>query len=175
MKNLLHVLLLSFTFSTFAHGAENAHWSASWAAVPDSPGPALNTQTIRQVVRTSIAGSKVRIRLSNLYGTKPVTIGPVHLGAHAGDTQVQAGTDQTLTFAGKPTVTIANGDSALSDPVDMQVPALRNLAVSPYLPEQVAVSTIHGAGMQTVFMTTAGDLTGAQSFSPEQTDDSRFF
>ncbi|MDM5182008.1 hypothetical protein PO883_33070 [Massilia sp. DJPM01] len=65
MKNLLSVLLLSFTFSTFAHGAQIAHWSASWTAAPDSPGPALTAQTIRQVVRTSIAGSKVRIRLSN--------------------------------------------------------------------------------------------------------------
>ncbi|MFB9242591.1 SGNH/GDSL hydrolase family protein [Massilia antarctica] len=175
MKHFLNALLLSLTFSTSAHGAENAHWSAAWTAVPDSPGPALTAQTIRQVVRTSIAGSKVRIRLSNLYGTTPVTLGPVHLGAHAGGAQVQAGTDHPLTFAGKQTVTIATGDSVLSDSVDMQVPALRNLVVSIYLPQQIGVSTIHGAGMQTAFMTTAGDLTAAQSFSAEQTDDSRYF
>jgi lysophospholipase L1-like esterase len=175
MKRVLHALLLSLTLGTFAHGAENAHWSASWTAVPDSPGPGLKAQTIRQVIRTSAAGSKVRIRLSNLYGTAPVTIGPVHLGVHAGGTRVQAGTDHPLTFAGKQTVTITTGGSVLSDPVTMEVPALRDLAVSMYLPAQVSVSTLHGAGMQTVFMTAAGDLTAAESFSAEQTDDSRYF
>lgn len=175
MKRVLNAILLSLTFSTFAYSAENVRWSASWAAVPDSAGPALNSQTIRQIVRPSIGGSRIRIRLSNLYGTAPLTIGPVHMSVHAGGVQVQAGTDHRLTFAGRETVTIATGDSVLSDPLDMAVPALRNLVVSMYLPTRAAVSTIHGAGMQTAYMTTTGDLGGAQSFPVEQTDDSRYF
>lgn len=175
MKKLLNALLLSLTISTFAHCAPNERWSPAWVAVPDSPGPALKGQTVRQVVRTSIAGSKIRIRLSNLYGSEPVTIGPVHLAMHAGGVQIEANTDRMLTFDGSRTVTIPVGASVLSDAVDMAVPALRNLAVSMYLSAPVAVSTIHGAGMQTAYMTTAGDFSAAPGFSVEQTDDSRYF
>src|SRR5437763_11398171 len=51
---------------TLAHPVSDGAWVPVWTAVPDSTGPALKAQTIRQVVRTSIAGSGVRLRLSNL-------------------------------------------------------------------------------------------------------------
>jgi lysophospholipase L1-like esterase len=176
MKKHLLIALLSFlTIGTLTGCASNERWNSAWTAAPDSAGPALKAQTIRQVIRTSVAGTSVRVRLSNLYGTAPVTVGPVHLALHAGGVQIQAGTDRRLSFGGGQTVTIAPGASALSDPVDMAVPALRELAVSMYLPAQVAVSTVHGAGMQTAFITTAGDASAAQAFTPERTDDSRYF
>ena len=175
MRHSPSALFVSLILSTSAYGQDSERWNASWSAVPDSAGPALAAQTIRQVVRTSIGGSKIRIRLSNLYGAEALTICPVHLGLHGGGTKVQAGTDRALRFAGRPTVTIAPGENALSDPIDMATPTLSNLVVSLYLPTRVALSTIHGAGMQTAFMTTAADLTGAQSMTAEQTDDSRYF
>jgi lysophospholipase L1-like esterase len=174
-KHLSLAILLILAISSLTGCASTPHWSSAWAAVPDSPGPALQAQTVRQVIRTSVAGSAVRIRLSNLYGTAPVTIGPVHVATSAGGAEIEAGTDRALTFAGEKTVTIALGASALSDPVDMAVPALRDLAVSMYLPAQIAVSTVHGAGMQTVFISTGGDASAARSFSVQQTDDSRYF
>jgi lysophospholipase L1-like esterase len=174
-RHLLSVLFAMSALLTLAGCASPERWSTAWTAVPDSAGPALPAQTIRQVVRTSVAGSKVRIRLSNLYGTAPVTIGPVHLANHAGGARIEPGSDHVLTFAGASTVTLAPGASVSSDPVAMAVPALRELAVSLTLPSQVAVSTIHGAGMQNAFMTTAGDAGGAQDFDAPQTDDSRYF
>jgi lysophospholipase L1-like esterase len=158
-----------------AHGADAQRWSAAWAAVPDSPGPALQAQTIRQILRTSVAGSRVRIRLSNLYGTAPLVIGPVRLALSAGGARVKPDSGRPLRFAGQPTVTIAPGASMLSDPVDMPVHALQDLAVSFYLPAGAALSTLHGAGMQTVFLTTAGDATAAADLEAAQTDDSRYF
>lgn len=161
-----------------AHG-DNAQrpdgWSAAWAAAPDSPGPALPAQTIRQVVRTSVAGSGVRIRLSNLFGAAPLSIGPVHLGAHVGGSRVAPGSDRLLRFAGQSAVTIAPGASVLSDPVDMPVGALQDLAVSLYLPAGAEVATLHGAGMQTAWLSKAGDATAAASIEGAHTDDSRYF
>ena len=171
---LVSALLFSLTFNAFAYGAEDEVWNTSWAAVPDSAGPALKAQTIRQVVRSTIAGSKIRIQLSNLYGSAPIKIGPVHLAMHARGARIRAGTDHLLTFAGQPAVTIPDGASVLSDPVEMAVPALADLAISLYLPGKVAVSSVHGTGMQTAFIV-PGDAGAALDLMSAKGDDSRYF
>ena len=165
---------LALALSVFAHGAEDRHWNTSWVAVSDSPGPALKDRTIRQVVRTTIAGSKIRIRLSNLFGKAAIVIGPVHLATPHGGARINIGTDHLLTFAGKPTVTIPAGTSVLSDSIEMPVPALADLAVSMYIPGEVAVSSVHGAGMQTAFIV-SGDAGAALDLPNAQEDDRRYF
>jgi lysophospholipase L1-like esterase len=126
------------------------------------------------VVRTTIAGSKIRVRLSNLYGNAPVTIGPAHLAMHARGARIRAGTDHLLTFAGQSAVTIQAGASVLSDPVEMAVPALADLAISLYLPGEVAVSSVHGTGMQAAFIV-SGDAGAALDLTTAKQDDSRYF
>jgi lysophospholipase L1-like esterase len=85
------------------------------------------------------------------------------------------GSGHALRFAGQSSVTIAPGASVLSDPVDMQVSALQDLAVSIYLPAGAEVATLHGSGMQTAWLSTAGDATAAAGIGAAQTDDSRYF
>jgi lysophospholipase L1-like esterase len=174
MKHLAHALLLTLAATTLAHGAPADDWRPAWIAVPDSAGPALKAQTIRQVVRTSIGGASVRVRLSNLYGAGPVTIGPAHLALHGGGARIQPGSDHLLTFGGRQAVTIGAGASVLSDPVEMTVPALAQLAVSLYLPGEVPVSTVHGSGMQTAFIVPS-DAVAAEDLQAAQLDDSRYF
>jgi lysophospholipase L1-like esterase len=149
-------------------------WVATWGAAPDSPGPALKAQTIRQIIRTSIGGSSVRIRLSNLFGTGPISIGPVRVALHASGSAIKPETDQVVTFGRKPTVTIVKGADALSDPVNLSVTALEELAVSLYLPVGVETSTIHTTAIQTAFIT-PGEATAATILSEAKTDDSRYF
>jgi lysophospholipase L1-like esterase len=149
-------------------------WVTAWTAAPDSPGPSLKTQTIRQIIRTSIAGSKVRIRLSNLFGTTPVTFGSVHVAKHESGSAIKAGTDRTVTFGGKSVVTIAPGTEALSDPVALSVSALEQLAVSFYLPNGAATSTIHSTAIQTAFIV-SGDVSLQATFPKGETDNSRYF
>jgi lysophospholipase L1-like esterase len=158
-----------------AMAATPPNWVATWAAAPDSAGPALPPQTIRQVVRTSVGGDGVRIRLSNLHGAGPVGIGPVHVAVRAAGASIEPGSDRALTFNGSPTVAIAKGDSVLSDAVDMSVAPLRELAVSLYLPDGAGVASIHGAGMQTAYIVRGADATAALSFAVTETDDSRYF
>jgi lysophospholipase L1-like esterase len=155
--------------------ASGVRWTTAWAAAPDSAGPALKPQTIRQVVRTSVGGSGVRIRLSNLFGAGPVTIGPVRVALHAAGAAIQPASDHALTFAGQRAVTIAKGDSAWSDPIDMDVRAAEDLVISMYLPAQTGSSTIHGTAMQTAFIIRSTDATAATTFPAEATDDSRYF
>lgn len=154
----------------------DAHWVTTWGAVPVSEGEPLKAQSVRQVLRTSIGGSSLRIRLSNLFGTAPVTIGPVHVAKSAGGSAIQPDSGHAVTFDGKPTVIIAPGSDTLSDPVEVPVAALQELAVSLYLPAGAERPTVHGVGNQTVFFAT-GDATAAPEFpaSDGEPDDSRYF
>jgi hypothetical protein len=170
LATLLFSALLTTTATAAAEG-----WRTAWSSAPDSAGPALPAQTLRQVVRTSTQGTRVRIRLSNLFGKQPLTVGAAHVGVSAGGSRVAAGSDRPLLFGGRPGVAIAAGGSALSDPVDLTVAALQPLAVSLYLPAPVAVSTIHGAALATAYMKAAGDATGTADFPSSATDDSRYF
>ena len=52
--------------STAARQGRDVQWVAAWGAAPDSKGPSIAGSTVRQIVRTSIGGSRVRLRLSNL-------------------------------------------------------------------------------------------------------------
>jgi lysophospholipase L1-like esterase len=152
----------------------DVRWVVTWAAAPDSAGPPLKAQTVRQIIRTSIGGSSLRIRLSNLFGVAPVTIGPAHVAAHASGSAIKPGTDREVTFGGKTTVTIAKGADALSDPVTFPVAPLEELTVSLYFPVGAESSTIHGTAIQTAFIT-SGDATAATIFPQGETDTSRFF
>jgi lysophospholipase L1-like esterase len=93
---------------------------------------------------------------------------------HAQDAQIRAGTDHLVTFGGQSSVTIPPGASVLSDPVAMAAPALTNLAVSLYFPDEVSVSSVHGTGMQTAFIV-PGDAGAAIDLAIAKKDDSRYF
>lgn len=177
MKSACWMRFAAVTLLSLACGLAAAapNWVTTWMAAPDGAGPALQAQTIRQVIRASIGGTSVRIRLSNLYGSGPVGIGPVRVAVSAGEAAILPGSDHALTFGGRQAVTIAKGDSVLSDPVDMDVAALQELAVSIYLPAGTGPSTIHGAGMQTAYIMRGADATAATVLAATETDDSRYF
>jgi lysophospholipase L1-like esterase/glyoxylase-like metal-dependent hydrolase (beta-lactamase superfamily II) len=153
----------------------NAHrWASAWSAAPDQEGPAVPARTIRQIVRPSIGGSSVRLRLSNLFGTGPVTIGPVRVAKDAGESAIRPETDRAVTFGGRPTVTIARGADVLTDPVAFPVAALEQLAISMYVVDSSKASTLHGVGLQTAYIAN-GDVTAAVNLAGSETDTSRYF
>lgn len=152
-------------------------WVDTWTAAPDTTGPVLDAQTVRQVVRTSTAGTQLRVRLSNLLGTAAVTLGPARVAQSANGADTVPGTDHRLSFDGQPTVTLAKGESVLSDPVAMRVDALQDLAISLYVPTAPAYhpATVHNAGMATAYITESGDATDAVHFPRAETSGSRFY
>ncbi|MEP6898485.1 MAG: SGNH/GDSL hydrolase family protein [Rhodanobacter sp.] len=160
-----------------AGGRTLGAWVDAWEAPPDTAGPVLNAQTVRQIVRVSVGGSEVRVRLSNLFGNMAVTLGPVHVALSAKGADTLPGSDHKLLFDGKPTFTIAKGASVLSDPVKMDVRALQSLAVSIYAPTDANyhASTIHSAGFATAYITESGDATAAERFPHGEVSGNRFF
>jgi lysophospholipase L1-like esterase len=150
-------------------------WVSTWMAAPDQEGPALNKGTLRQVIRTSVGGAQLRLRFSNVFGTRALTIGAVHVARQAQGSAIAPNSDHPVTFEGKKSIVIAAGESVLSDAVTMRVARREALTVSLYLPEGSGPSTLHGFANQTVYISSGGDSTTAASFPSEETDDSRYF
>jgi lysophospholipase L1-like esterase len=125
-------------------------WVRTWGASPQAPDSSVmavepfGNATLRQVVRVSGGGHRVRIRVSNEYGTTPLTIGAAHAGIAAPDGGIQAGSDRALTFGGRPAVTVPAGAPILSDPVDLRVPGLSRMTIGLYVPDRVEICTCHG-------------------------------
>jgi lysophospholipase L1-like esterase len=142
---------------------DDGHWVGTWSASPQAVGAPIqfNGQTVRQIVHTSLGGERVRVRLSNAYGTRALVIGAAHVALSSGGASISQETDRLLKFNGSPTITIPTGALAVSDPVKLDAPALGDLAVSLYLPENVAATTQHSVGQQTNYISTPGDFTGA--------------
>ena len=154
-----------------------AHWVGSWGADPALPnGPEVTNQTIRQVVRLSMGGNAVRIRISNELGTAPLVIGAAHL-AKPGEEQgsIDPSTDHLLTFGGRPSVTIPPGAPAVSDPVALDTKALDRLAISLFVPRDTGPTATHPLGRATAFLADGGDMTTAATLSNPSTSTARFF
>jgi lysophospholipase L1-like esterase len=146
--------------------ASAGSWIGTWATAPviGEPGtpngyPGL---TIRNVVHTSVSGTAARVRLSNRYGTKPLTVtrAAVALAAGSGGAEAVPGSARALTFGTRRSVTIPAGGSVLSDPARLRVPALADLLVSTYSMSLSGPVTIHPVARQISF-TAIGDHTTA--------------
>jgi lysophospholipase L1-like esterase len=159
----LSLVVASPAWQTAAQGRD--HWVATWATAQqlDVPvargrGPAtnipttLNDQTIRMVVRASIGGRRVRVALSNMLNTQPLHIGAAHVARHTGNDAIATATTRALSFGGKPDVIVPPGALLLSDPVDMVVTPLMDMAVSVYLPRDTGPPTTHILGLRTAYV-----------------------
>jgi lysophospholipase L1-like esterase len=108
----------------------------------------FSNQTIRLVVHTSIGGARLRIRLSNVYGTVPVVVGRAHAARRASGPAIEAGSDAAVTFSGKPSVTVPPGVAIVSDAVPFTVRPLSDIAISLFLPEKAPATTSHLLALQ---------------------------
>lgn len=152
----------------------HGEWLAVWGASPSDPAPAMPGVTVREHVRLSLGGDRIRIRLSNRFGTSPLTVGPVHVARQGTGAGIVPGTDRAVTFGGDPTVTIPAGALAVSDPISLDVDALSEIAVSIFLPPGSGTLTIHALGVSTTYISPPGDFTGASVLPVASTQLSRF-
>ena len=138
-------------------------WAAAWQASPEparAPLVALNNQTVRQLVRVSLGGTKFRVRLSNEFGDTPLHIGAAHVALPGEGSAIQLGSDRTLSFDGAREVVIPEHAYVWSDPVDLTVPSLGQMAISLYVPGNEKTLTEHFFALQKAYVV-AKDATGA--------------
>ncbi|HKI95238.1 MAG TPA: SGNH/GDSL hydrolase family protein [Gemmatimonadales bacterium] len=161
---------------------EGRHWVGTWAAsaegAPASDAASIRTlhgQTIREIVRVSMGGDTVRVRLSNEFGRVPLVIGSARIALSAGGARIDGATSRVLTFGGDSSFTIPTGTPALSDPIALHVPPLGDLAISIYLPDSTAVSTFHDLALATSFVSPPGNHTSDTAMPVDTTSESWYF
>ncbi len=166
-----------FALPSAARAAEP--WVASWTAsahgpypignptaqpelkfVIPSPPAGVDDQTFRLIVRPDIWSGETRLRLSNAFGDKPVTFDGVYVGLQSSGSTLVPNTNRPVTFGGQPSVTVAPGQSAMSDTVALpwvQSPAdpmlaNRKLAVSLHVAGQSGKLTWHAKALTTSYI-----------------------
>jgi len=146
--------------------ADPGHWIVSWYAAPQpawdsgfalpmNVPASLDGQSVRERLRVSAGGQRIRVVLSNRYGRQPLRVGGVRVGLAEGGRQALP-----LTFSGQATVSIPPGADVTSDPLALAVPSLARLEVTSYLPAHTAVDSFHWGAQQTIALE-AGDTRGA--------------
>ena len=142
-------------------------------AFPASSGTQAINQTLRMIVKPDLWSDTIRVRLSNTWGSAPVTFGRVTIGLHSFSGTTVAGTIRQVTFGNVVSVTVPAGAEIFSDAVrigwargedDGVSPAVegRNLAISMFIPGSSGPMTFHGTALQESFLGApgSGDHTG---------------
>jgi len=154
-------------------------WVGTWAAAPAPAEGAVgfNNHTIRMMPRVSLGGVRVRVRVSNAYGTRDLRIGAVHVALRGKGPAIVPGSDRALTFGGSPSAMVAAGSFVISDPAELNVPALADLAVSVHLPGAVdpAFQITGRYARQTNYISPPGDFTRATVMPVGNLTDQWFF
>ena len=160
-------------------------WVATWAAglAPASTTGKSSTgfteQTVRMFVHTSVGGEKARVRLSNRFGKGPLTIGHATIalpfGPNGGPGDLKPGTIKDLTFFGQREIVIPAGGYAVSDPVDMSVPANEDLAVTIFFPVETGPSTFHLIARETAYFGPGNHATALTGAGMPETGTSWFY
>ena len=175
--NLLRTLTFLGACAVAAAQGE-PHWVTVWTASVQGPYPTGNSlaqpnlkfafpvpatgakdQTFRLIVLPDIWGRQMRLRFSNVFGTKPVTFDGVYVGLHWSGGAVVAGTNRPVLFSQKASVTIPAGESVWSDAIALPFAAAsetqlagRKLAVSFHVAGESGPMTWHAKALATSYV-----------------------
>ena len=177
------VLAVGFGLVGHTSAQQGQKWVVSWTGSVHGPYPignpsaqpdqrfafpstqtGANDQTFRLIVRPDIWGQQARLRFTNVFGTKPLTLDGVFVGLQQGGPGIVKGTNRPVSFGGKDSVTIAPGASVWSDGValwfvrDAAASELagRKLAVSFHVAGESGPMTWHAKALTTSFVTAPG-------------------
>jgi len=173
------LIAFSFVFALDTQGQiSKLNWVGSWAASQQLPEPEnsipselLNDATLRQIVHLSVGGSVLRIHLSNAFGVLGLHLTRVHVARPLSPAApaIDPATDKPVTFSGRDDVTIPPGAEFISDPIEMSLAPLSDVAVSIHFDMPPAEQTGHPGSRATSYLVhgdavAAIDLPGARKF-----------
>lgn len=161
---------------------------------PPGPAPApppvrsFNNQTLRLVLRPTLGGERVRVVLSNQFGTAPLVVGAAHVALRAKDSAIDVGSGRAVKFSGSASTTIPAGAVSISDPVDLALPTGSDLVVDLYVPGDTQATvqrqpdgmlvaspvTMHTGANQTSYVSSSGNYAGSDAFPVATTTPSWF-
>jgi lysophospholipase L1-like esterase len=154
-------------------------WLEGWGASQQVPEPQnalpaddLHDATVRQIFHLSVGGPRLRVHVSNAFGTEALHFTSVHIAkpVSTASAAIDPATDKALSFAGASDVTVPPGAEFVSDPIDYRVHALADIAVTFHLDEPPSRQTGHPGSRATSYYV-HGDFVGAANFvDPHPTD-----
>jgi len=166
-KKIILCVLTCFTLVIFAAARAqtpaSAEWVSAWTAGPQQQVGELIPlvdRTLRAYVPLSVGGQQLRIRFSNEYGSKALTIGTATVGLTGPDGAIRSGTLRNLTFGGASSILVPVGAPAYSDPINLDIPDAATVAISLYLPGEVLPETYNRRSADQD--NTDGKMTGAE-------------
>ena len=129
---------INLDYDSRFHREGGPQWYSAWTApqaeriVPATSMPSfsMNDSSVRMIVRPTISGSAVRVKIENTVGEFPVTFSAAYIGKAQSGAALEPGSNTRLTFNGRPGLTLAPGAGAYSDPVTLPVEAFIRYAVS---------------------------------------------
>ncbi|HEX4229409.1 MAG TPA: SGNH/GDSL hydrolase family protein [Bryobacteraceae bacterium] len=133
------------------------------------PSPGLSDSTLRQIVHVSIGGSRLRIRISNAFGDKPLSILSVHVAVSLGLSRISVPSDKAVTFNGRGSVIIPEGAPIESDPVAFPLAPLSNLAITMHVADSSSAVTAHPGSRETSYLQADDAVSAPQLPSAVQT------
>jgi lysophospholipase L1-like esterase len=151
---------------TAAHGRS---WIGTWETTAQAPmGPTwqgpnwsqegFGDHSLRQVVRVSVGGPAVRIKISNVYGQAPLRLTGATVGKAAQAAAVQPGTLRRVRFGHERSVVVPVGRERFSDAVPLSVAALDRLTVTLHFAEPTGPATFHEFTAATMYRATGDRL-----------------
>lgn len=140
--------------------ASAQHWHGSWGAspqmtlpeIPNVAVPDFRDKTIRQVVRISAGGDRIRLRLSNELSAHEHRIGSVTIAVAEASGVIDVATLREVTFNGAAQATLGRGAPLISDPIELSVGDFAQLAVTIYFPDEASQLTVHGSAYATAWV-----------------------
>lgn len=185
-KTLLPVtflLLMAQALPAIPAADTEPHWVASWAASEQlvEPNNALSADdlrnvTLRQIVHLSLAGTRLRLHLSNRYGNASLHLTTAHIAkaVSSASAKIVSESDTPLTFSGSTEITIPAHADYFSDPLTFPLQAFEDLAISLYIDGAPPEQTGH-PGSRTTSYLTPGDAVSAPDLADAKTVDHWYF
>ena len=156
MKRLL-VLLMVFCAISTVSSAQN--WVGTWATAPQTVvrsfmpyNNCMTNRSVRQVVKVSIGGNVIRLKLSNIYSMQPVEIRSIYI-AHAKDSfAIDAKTAQYFKFGNSYKTVIPAGKQIVSDALKFKLRNLERVAITINYTSAPEVPTVHMGSRTTSYI-----------------------
>lgn len=153
------IIALIYLLCAITIQATAQNWVGTWATAPQTVVKSfmpynnnMTNRSVRQVVKVSIGGETIRLKLSNIFSTEPVVIRSVYI-AHAKDSfAIDAKSAKYLKFGNKYKVTIPAGKNIVSDPLPFNLKALERVAITINYTSAPTVPTVHMGSRTTSYI-----------------------
>ena len=156
MKRLLVFLMMFCALSTYSL-AQN--WVGTWATAPQTVvksfmpyNNCMTNRSVRQVVKVSIGGDVIRLKLSNIYSMQPVEIRSIYI-AHAKDSSdIDAKTAQYFKFGNSYKAVIPAGKQIVSNALKFKLRNLERVAITINYTSAPEIPTVHMGSRTTSYI-----------------------